>query len=148
MAGSVLRDLAPVLLKLGGVLLLVLGVADILKGFAAIIVFSIIGWVASSFLASIFPALTPLSGLLPLLGPVVGGASLIIGAAAVVIGYQLMKLATPIPAPTRDRWLVIAAVLAAVALVFLSPWYLLALATIIAGLLLSPTAQPPLPPQP
>lgn len=131
--------MASTLLKIGSVILLVLGIVDILRGLITLFVVSLIGNIAGSYLASIFPPLSFLSWLLPLLGPILGGANIITGVVASVVGYQLMKLTTPIPAPQRDKWIIISAVLTAIALAFFSPWYLLAFALIIVGLLFSPT---------
>lgn len=135
--------MASTLLKIGSVILLVLGIVDILRGLITLFAVSVIGNIVGSYLASIFPPLGFLSWLLPLLGPILGGASIITGVVASVVGYQLMKLTTPIPTPQRDKWIIISAVLTAIALAFFSPWYLLAFALIIAGLLLSPTVQIP-----
>ncbi|MEM2299114.1 MAG: hypothetical protein QXW23_06295 [Thermofilaceae archaeon] len=144
MSSSFPRDLAQVILKIGGVLLLVLGFVDILRGMVLLIIFSHIGWFVRITLDRAFPILGFVGRFLTLLGPIIGIAHIVLGAVAFAVGYQLAKLAAPMPAPTRDRWLIIVAVLTALALIFLSPWYLLAFLLILLGLLLSPT----LPPQP
>ena len=132
-----LEDASSVLVRVGGVLLFILGIADIIKGFVMLVALSVLGSIAGGILSSIAPFFEFTKWVLPLLGSLVGGSSLVVGAVAAVVGYSLLKLPTPLLAEQRSRWLLITAILAAVALVFLSYWYLLAFALILLGFLLS-----------
>ncbi|MEM0460279.1 MAG: hypothetical protein QXJ21_06785 [Thermofilum sp.] len=150
MSSLALEDVSSVLVRVGGVLLLVLGIADIVKGLVMLIALSVLGGIAGGILSSVAPFFEFARWVLPLLGPLLGGSSLVVGTVAAVVGYSLLKLPAPLPAEQRNRWLLVTAILAAVALVFLSYWYLLAFAIILLGFLLSPTRLPPPPavPQP
>ena len=143
MSSLALEDISSMLVKAGSAIILVLGIADVLKGIIVVAAISVLGSIAGSILSSLTPLLGFTGWLLPLLGFFVGGLNIIAGAIAAAIGYFLLKLPTPLPAEQRNKWLLLTAIFAAVALIFLSHWYLLAFALVLLGFLLSPARPPP-----
>ncbi|MEM4455444.1 MAG: hypothetical protein QXT28_12070 [Thermofilaceae archaeon] len=98
MSSLALEDASSVLVRVGGVLLLILGIADIIKGFVMLVALSVLGSIAGGILSSIAPFFEFTKWVLPLLGSLVGGSSLVVGAVAAVVGYSLLKLPTPLSA--------------------------------------------------
>jgi len=137
-------EIASFLVKIGGIIALVLGVLDILKGIVLLVLANVIG----GFLGSILPGLGWLLNLIPIGGSILSAVYIVAGAVIAAVGYTLVKMPVPPPAEEKSRWVLILAVLAALALAFGSYATLLALALALAGLLLAPTVKPTAPPPP
>jgi vacuolar-type H+-ATPase subunit I/STV1 len=135
-------EIASFLVKIGGIIALVLGVLDILKGIVLLVLANVIG----SFLGSILPGLGWLLNLIPIGGSILSAVYIVAGAVIAAVGYTLVKMPVPPTAEEKSRWVLILAVLAALALAFGSYATLLALALALAGLLLAPTVKPTAPP--
>jgi len=142
-------EIAGFLVKIGGVIALVLGVLDVLKGIALLVLANVIGVLLGSVLpGSMLPGLGWLLNFISIGGGILSAVYIAAGAVIAAVGYALVKMPVPPPAEEKSRWVLFLAVLAALALAFGSYATLLALALAIAGLLLAPTAKPAPPPPP
>jgi hypothetical protein len=137
-------EIASFLVKIGGVIALVLGVIEILKGIVVLVLANLIG----GFLGSLFPGVGWLLNLIPIGGSILAAAYIIGGAVVAAVGYTLVKMPVPPAHEEKSKWILILAVLAAIALAFGSYTILLSLALALAGLLLAPTVKPTPPPPP
>jgi len=142
-----LEEVGKFLVKVGGVLVLVLGLLGVVKYAVYLILIPLVKG-ALDLLSSWIPVLSVLStaaGLMAALGSVITVALLVLNAVFAYFGYRLLKAADeiPMPAEARDRWVVTMAVLLALALFAGSP--LIAAATLvpIAGLVISPVRRAP-----
>ena len=137
-------EIAGFLVRIGGVIALVLGVIEILKGFALLLLANLIG----GFLGSLLPGAGWLLKLIPVGGTILGAAYIVGGAVVAAVGYALVKMPVPPPSEEKSRWILILAVLAAIALALGSYTILVALIIALAGLLLAPTVKHTPPPPP
>lgn len=130
------------LVKVGGVIALILGIVDMLRGLAILFFASVLKDIlepilAGTFLASILP-------FLPVIGGVFAIGSLILGVIAIVAGYILSRLDLALlNEAQRNRVIIFCAIIAALSLLLQSPWLFIAIAISLAGILLAPKPLPP-----
>lgn len=128
-------ELAGMLIKVSGALMIALGLISALRGVS----YLLIGLAFGSFATWLFHPMGWAIGLLALLCPLFALINVIVGAAAALLGLKLFRLLPPLPESRRDQWIMVTIILAVIAAIFGSQWYLLALILVLIGLLLSPT---------
>jgi len=137
-------EIAGSLVRIGGLIVLALGVFEIVKGLLLLAIVQAVGGFLSGawLLSSVFPELSWFLSLLPVSGTALAVVHLAVGAVFTAVGCLLARLSLPVPPEKRDRWTAALAILAAVAIILGSYGILLALGLSLAGLLLA-TAELP-----
>ncbi|MBO3840596.1 MAG: hypothetical protein QXM02_07850 [Thermoproteota archaeon] len=144
----VVGDVGRLLVKVGGILILVLSLVDVLKYLGYLLIMHLAG----GFLSSLFtlnPALAWISsliGIAAVVGSVVFAVMIVLSIIFAYFGYRLYKVSDEtFTRITRDRWMLIVAIMLAIA--WLSGSIILVAFSVIAiiGLLLLPL-QPATPP--
>lgn len=144
----VVGDVGRLLVKVGGILILVLSLVDVLKYLGYLLIMHLAG----GFLSSLFtlnPALAWISsliGIAAVVGSVVFAVMIVLSIIFAYFGYRLYKVSDEtFTRTTRDRWILIVAIMLAIA--WLSGSIILVVFSVIAiiGLLLLPLqlATPP-----
>jgi len=142
-----LEEIGKVLIKIGGILILVLGIVDAIKYAAYLILLHLAKGFLDMLIASI-PILAGFSfatGLIETLGSTTLIALLAISAILAYFGFKLFKIAdeAPMPAEARDRWMVILIVLLALSLLLGSSLLAASFLLPIVGLIIMPVRRMP-----
>jgi len=148
-----LGEIGKLLIKIGGILAMVLGVVDVLKYAAYLILI----YLAKGFLDTIISNLSPslpwisiVTSLLTSSGSLVSAALLVLSVVFTYLGFRIFKAADEVPMPTkaRDRWIIVLSVLFALSLLLSSPFLAISFLLPIIGLIIVPTQPPGVAPAP
>jgi|GEM_PF-2385023 len=139
----VLQDAASLLIKVGGIVTVILGIFEIIKGLLVLLFAHGI----SALLGALLPGASNIISLIPIGGTILAAIWIILGAVVAAVGFSLLRVSVPVPQPDRGKWVGILAVFLALALIFGSTSLAAALGIALLGLLLAPVAPPP-PPTP
>lgn len=137
-----LGEISKLLMKMGGIIILVLGALGALKYVFYIILLYVFKG-ALDLLATLNPVLAGISiasDWIAALGSVVLFLLLVLNVVFAYFGYRLLKSADEIPMPAniRDKWVVTLAVLLAFSLITGFPFIAIAALLPIAGLIIAP----------
>ncbi len=143
MENKIVEKIAPefagLLVKIGAIIIIVLGIFEIIKGIVIILFASAIG----ALLSSLLPVYGEILKLIPVGGMLLALLYIVIGSIVVSVGFSLLKASLPLTPDQRNRWITLLGVLIAIALLFSSWDLLIGLVLALAGIIILPVAQAP-----
>ena len=129
------------LIKAGGLLLVVVGVLKALKYIGLLFLLYVLGDSLLLTLGWVSPIVAELIGLFKTSGYALAAFGVLVNLFLAYIGYRLLRLAdhAPLPSSARDRWLLTLALLLALAILLKSTLLLIATTIPLLGLIILPT---------